>query len=77
MTGTEGNVLGALILYDIENDSGSYNFLILQNYYAHLYARAMLVKRNKADFRLGRDLAQAISTETVQQSEVVGQKNRR
>jgi len=40
----KGHVLGALILYDIENDTGNFNFIIEQNVYTHLYARAMLVR---------------------------------
>jgi hypothetical protein len=34
---------GALILYDIENDSGSFSYIISQWTYTHLYAKSILV----------------------------------
>jgi hypothetical protein len=34
---------GALVLYDVENDEGSFNFFFVQNTYAHLYAKAFFV----------------------------------
>ena len=38
------HTLGALVLYDVENDSGSYNYLLFLNGYAHLYPRALLIR---------------------------------
>jgi hypothetical protein len=34
---------GALILYDIENDAGTYSYVIFQSQYSHLYSKAILV----------------------------------
>ena len=34
---------GALVIYDVENDVGNFNFVFLANTYAHLYAKAMFV----------------------------------
>jgi len=41
---------GALVLYDIENDAGSFSWLLFQNTYAHLYAKAALVSCKAARF---------------------------
>jgi hypothetical protein len=35
------NTTGAFILYDVENDAGSFNFFLVQNTYAHLYAKVL------------------------------------
>jgi hypothetical protein len=38
------HTVGALVIYDIENDSGSFSWLLLQNTYTHLYAKAALIE---------------------------------
>lgn len=49
---------GALVLYDIENDAGSFSWLLFQNTYSHLYAKAALVSC-KAPFDPNREMFRA------------------
>ncbi|MDB5071919.1 MAG: hypothetical protein JWM87_3030 [Candidatus Eremiobacteraeota bacterium] len=37
------NTAGALVVYDVENDAGTFNWLLYQQTYAHLYAKAFFV----------------------------------
>jgi hypothetical protein len=37
------NTLGALILYDTENDTGIFNYVIYEENYTHLYSKVLLV----------------------------------
>jgi hypothetical protein len=39
----DANTIGALILFDVENNAGSTSYLLFQQGYVHLYARAALV----------------------------------
>jgi hypothetical protein len=55
-----GTVIGALILYDIENDTGAFNFIVEQNAYTHLYARAMLVSCEP--YRAADELSSSLSS---------------
>lgn len=57
------NTRGAIVLYDVENDTGSFNFFVLQNTYAHIYAKALFVDCHH--FRtLSNDYSQGIVTRT-------------
>jgi hypothetical protein len=37
------HTLGALIVYDVENDAGVFNYILYQHTYTHLYAKAFFV----------------------------------
>jgi hypothetical protein len=55
---------GALVLYDIENDSGSFSWLLFQNTYAHLYAKAVLISCSSG-FSLGERNPRTIETMSI------------
>jgi hypothetical protein len=57
------NTMGALILYDTEDDTGIFNYVIYEENYTHLYSKALLVTC-KSPFGPPENATQEIQTET-------------